>query len=697
MNCAAPDPPLEPNDPTAPVARREPRDVSVHGDPRIDDYHWLRDKHLPEVQAHLHAEDAHAQAWLGRHRATTQVLYDEMLGRIQEDDEELPYRKNGHWYSSRTRRGAQYPVLVRREDSPDAPEQVMLDVNRLARGKPFLELGDTAVSPDGRWLAYSVDETGALDYTLRVRDLTTGRDLRWRIEQTADIEWGNDSLTLYYLSQDAARRTHRLWRHRLGANRPDELLHEEPHALYSLGLSKTADECCVVLSTASLDCSDVHVIDADQPAATPRRVLPRQPGIEIALEHRLGRFYLLVNDRGRNFRLVETSAEMPSLDDAVELIAHRPDVMLEGLDLFAGHMVISEREHGVQKLRVWDFASGESHHIALPEPLCSASSDVNAEFDTTVFRLGYSSLVCPETICDYDMVRRTLTQRKRQPVLGGYDPGRYRAEQLMARAPDGTLVPVSLVYRRDLRQAGAQPLLLYGYGAYGEPIDVHFSSSRVSLLDRGVIFAIAHVRGGGDLGQVWYDHGKRALKMNSFTDFVACAEALIDAGYTDHSRLIAEGASAGGLLVCAAVNLRPELFHAVAAEVPFVDIINTMLDETLPLTVGEYLEWGNPKVAADYAAMRRYCPYDNLQSGAHPAMFLRTSLNDSQVPCWEAAKYIARLRTLQTADRPLLLAIDMDSGHGGASGRYDALMERAQLCTFMLVQWGLEGAAPAAS
>ena len=674
---------------TPPIATRRPHDASLHGETRIDEWHWLREIDNPEVLAHLHAENAHARAWLAPLDELRDTLYAEMLARIQEDDDEVPWRKNGWWQWSRTETGRQYPLYLRRRDTPGAQEEVLLDLNQLAEGKPFLQLGALEVSPDAALLAYSLDETGALDYTLRVRDLASGTDLPLAIEKTEGAVWGNDSRTLYYLSKDEARRTHRLWRHRLGQDGADELVFEEPDELFWLDLGKTRDDRWLVLSSASKDTTGLWVLDADDAQAAPRAMLPRRNGIELSLDHRAGRFYLLVNDRGRNFRLVETAAESPSLDDARELIAHRDDVMLEDVDLFARHMVVQERDRGVLKLRVWELASGRSWEVPFDESVYTAEGDVNEEFDTDIFRFEYTSLVTPHSVFDLDMASGERTLRKRQPVLGGYDPARYASEQFMARADDGTEVPVSLVYRRDRRHGEPQPLLMYGYGAYGFASDVYFSSSRLSLLDRGVVFAVAHVRGGGDRGRRWYDEGKLAKKANSFGDFVACAQALVDRGWTSPGQLIVEGGSAGGLLVAASANLRPELFRAVVAEVPFVDVINTMLDETLPLTVGEFLEWGNPKERADYETMRRYSPYDNLRRTAYPAMYLRTSLNDSQVPYWEAAKYAARLRTLKTDEHPVLLSINMDAGHGGASGRYDALRERAEVLAFMLWQWGL--------
>ncbi len=680
----------------APIPARRPKDVSVHGDTRIDEWFWLRDRDDPEVLAHLHAENAHTEAWFAPHAALKQQLYDEMLARIQEDDDEVPWRKHGWWHWSRTAKGRQYETWLRRRDEPGAPEEVMLDVNALAEGKPFLQLGALEVSPDAGLLAYSLDETGALDYTLRVRELATGTDLPLAIEKTEDAAWGNDSRTLYYLTKDEAKRTHRVWRHRLGAGTPDELLFEEADELFWVSLGKTRDERYLVISTASKDTTELHVIDADDPAARPRVVLPRRTGLEMSLDHRHGRFYLLVNDTGRNFRLVETDAAAPSLETARELIAHRDDVMLEDVDLFERWMVVQERDRGTLKLRVFeplDGTWGRDRHIPFDETVYSAGGDVNEEFASDVYRVAYTSMVTPHSVYDVDLRSGERVLRKRQPVLGGYDPAHYDSTQLLARAADGTEVPVSLVWKRALRRGQPQPLLMYGYGAYGIPVDPYFSSSRLSLLDRGVVFAIAHVRGGGDRGRRWYDEGKLAAKPNSFTDLVACAEALIAQGWTTPAQLAIEGGSAGGLLVAAAANLRPELFGAVVGEVPFVDVLNTMLDETLPLTVGEYLEWGNPNEPADYAVMRSYSPYDNLRATDYPAMYLRAGLNDSQVPYWEAAKYAARLRTLKTNDTPVLVSVNLDAGHGGASGRYDALAERSEVLAFLLATWGLTAAA----
>lgn len=675
---------------SAPQAARKPKDVSIHGDKRIDNYFWLRERDNPEVLAHLKAENDHAEAWFKPLNEFKNKLYAEMLARVKEDDEGVPWRKGAWWYFSRTATGQQYPTWARRKGSPDAADETVLDMNTLAKGKPFLQLGTFAPSPDGKMLAYSLDETGALDFTLYVKNMANGEILPLKIEKTAGAVWANDNRSLFYLTKDEAKRTAQVWRHELGQAGADTLVYEDRNELFWVDLAKTLDGQYIVIHSDSKDTTELRVISADKPKSRLRIVLPRKKGREASLEHRDGLFYLRVNDTGPNFRLVTVPAAKPDIAQAKELIAHRKNVMLEDVEVFSQHMVIAERDGGLQKLRVWDFATGQSHHIAFDEAVYSASAKDNHDYDTDTFRFAFVSLATPQTTYDYQMATRTLTLKKRQPVLGGYDSALYESRQIRARAKDGTLVPISLVWRRDLRQAGQpQALLLDGYGAYGISNDVYFSNSRVSLLDRGVVVALAHVRGGTDLGRSWYDDGKLAKKMNTFTDFIACAEALVEQGFTTPKQLIIEGGSAGGLLMGVVTNLRPELFKGVVAEVPFVDMLNTMLDETLPLTVGEFLEWGNPKKKADYAVMRAYSPYDNLKAGAYPAIYLRTSLNDSQVPYWEPAKYAAKLRTLKTDQNPLLLSINLDAGHGGASGRYDALKERAQTLTFMLAQWGL--------
>jgi oligopeptidase B len=689
-----------------PLAPKEPQDVSVHGDRRIDDYFWMRRRDDPRLLPHLRAENAHTEAALAPLKPLQQTLYDEMLGRIQQDDEAVPYRLGRWWYSTRTRDGAAYPIHIRRPAvgadrhfDPAAPEQLLFDLNRMAEGKPFLSMPWREVSPDGARIAYVTDQTGARDYVLRLRDLASGTDLDWQVPEVSSAAWAADSRTLFYVTMDAAKRSHRLWRAVPGSGAAPVLVHEEADARFDIQVRSTRDRRWLVLETGSKDESDSRVLDAARPTGTWRTVLPRRPGVLYELDHRAGLFYLRINDTGPDFRLVTVDARASQRHAPRELIAAAPGLVLEQVDLFRHHLVVTERRGGLHALRVRDLRPGRAgapaaeHLVQFDEPAYTVQGQQNAEFDTTSFRFAYQSMVTPGTVYDYGLDSRERQLRKRQPVLGGYDPARYATERLLAKAPDGTAVPVSLVYRRDLRPdgpgKGPQPLLLYGYGSYGVPSDPGFNASRLVLLDRGVVYAIAHIRGGGDLGRSWYEAGKMAKKQNSFGDFIASAEMLVAQGWTSPSQLAILGGSAGGLLMGAVVNQRPALFRAVVAEVPFVDVINTMLDESLPLTVGEFQEWGNPKLPDQYRWMRAYSPYDNLQPGAYPALLVRTGLNDSQVPYWEPAKYVAKLRTLKTDQRPLLLKVNLQVGHGGSSGRYDALRERAEAYAFLLAQWGI--------
>jgi len=693
-----------------PMAERRPKDVSLHGDTRIDDYFWLRERGLPEVQAHLQAESAYTAAWFRPLAGLQQTLYQELLGRIQQADEALPVREGAWWYSSRTLEGAQYPVFLRRPaQGPQrafdagAPEQLLLDVNELARGQKFMALGGFSVSPDGKLLAYSTDNTGGRDFELKVRDLASGQDLPWRLSAAGFI-WAADSRHLFYITSNAAKRRDRLWRHALDGSGPDTLVHEERDELFNLDLSSSDDRRFLRLLSRSKNANELRLLPSDQPlAAWSAPLLARQPGLEYSAETHEGRLYLLINDRGPNFRLLRLG--MPDLQrlplrpaqlaGARQLLAHREDAMLERMTVFKTHLVMQLREAGSVKLRVFDHGRFKARELRFDEDGYTARASDKQEYDSASLRLAYQSMTTPPSVYDYELASGALSLRKRQPVLGGYEPERYQSRRVWARATDGTRVPVSLVWAKALRRAGPQPLLLQGYGSYGSSSDPRFSLPGLALLDRGVILAIAHVRGGGDLGRRWYLEGKLAKKMNTFTDFIAVSEALIAQGFTEPAQLIISGGSAGGLLMGAVTNLRPDLYRAVVAEVPFVDVINTMLDESLPLTTEEFLEWGNPKIAEQYRWMRAYSPYDNLKAGAYPAILARTGLNDSQVPYWEAAKYVAKLRTLKQEDssRPLLFDINMSAGHGGASGRFDALKERAKVFAFMLQQWGL-GQAP---
>jgi oligopeptidase B len=678
---------------TPPVARRVPRLDIVHGDRRQDDYAWLRQKDDPEVRAYLEAENAYTAAVMKPTEAFQESLYREMLARIKEDDSTVPYRRGGYFYYSRTEKGKQYSIHCRRAGRLDAPEEITLDLNALAEGHPFLSLGAYQVSDDGRRLAFTLDYTGFREYTLYVKDLGTGALGPERIARVSSVAWAADGRTLFYVTEDAAKRPYRLWRHRLGEER-DELLYEERDALFRLGVWRSRSQAYLFAASASFTTTEVRCLPASDPEAGWRVLLPREKDHEYHVDHGGEFFYLRTNRGGRNFRLVRAPVDDPRPERWTELIPHREGVMLEDVDVFADHCMVHEREDGLQRLRVIGLVDGASHHVEFPEPAYEIDPEPNDEFVTTRYRFRYQSLVTPPSVYDYDMVERRLELLKRTEVLGGYDPARYRAERLHATAPDGARIPVSLVCRADTPRDGSSPLLLAGYGAYGIPYPVTFSSSRLSLLDRGVTFAIAHVRGGGELGKPWHDEGRMLAKRNTFTDFIAVADFLVAAGYTAPDRLIIEGGSAGGLLIGAVLNLRPDLCRAAVLRVPFVDVINTMLDESLPLTVGEFEEWGNPKVREHYEYMKTYCPYTNVAPRPYPAMLVRTSLNDSQVMFWEPAKYVAKLRTVWRSDRPLLLKIDMDAGHGGPSGRYDYLRELAFDYAFILTQLGRADAVP---
>ncbi len=671
-----------------PVAKKVPRVEIVHGERREDPYFWMRDKANPEVAACLEAENAYTSAVMAPFMPLAQNLYGEMLGRIQETDMGVPWRKGDWLYYSRTEAGQQYPIHCRKR-TEDAPEQVVLDLNELAQGEAFMALGAYAVSDDGRRLAYSTDVTGFREYTLFVKDLETGEPLATRVEKTGTAAWARDNRTLFYTTEeDGTKRQYRLYRHAVdGADHV--LVYEEGDQAFNIGVGRTRSDGFLILGIGSHTTSEARVLPADQPEGTFRLVAPRVPEQEYDLDHRGDVFWIRTNDRGRNHRLVTAPVAAPGRENWTEVLAHRPDVMLEGLDLFESHAVVIEREDGLSQFRVIDLRSGDWHRVAFPEPAYSAFPGANAEWNATRYRYAYQSFVTPASVFDYDLDARQATLLKEQPVLGGYDRTQYVSERLQATAPDGASIPISIAYRKDLVRDGRAALYLSGYGAYGIPNTVTFSSNRLSLLDRGIVVAIAHIRGGGELGKPWHDSGRMLKKMNTFTDFIACGEYLLAQKYGARERLVVQGGSAGGLLMGAVTNLRPDLWKAVISKVPFVDVINSMLDETLPLTVGEFEEWGNPKEPEAYAYMRRYCPYSNLEAKSYPAILITTSFNDSQVMYWEPAKYTARLRTLKTDTNPLLLKTNMAAGHGGASGRYDYLREVAFDYAFMLWQMGI--------
>jgi len=669
-----------------PVAPIHPHSVTLHGDTRVDDYSWLREKESPEVTAYLEAEKAYAEEHMAPTTELQEVLYEEILGRIQETDQSAPYRKGAFEYYHRTEEGKQYRTYCRRELGKADTEQVLLDMNALAEGRPFLGLGAYEASPDGRYLAFSLDETGFRDYTLQIKDLRSGKVLAERMQKVKTSAWANDSQTLFYTVDDDTKRPHQVLRHRLGSTDDDALVYQEDDERFRVAVWRSRSGEYVFRGSFSHTTTEIGFLPASKPAGIWRLVAERQQDHEYSVAHRGQDFLIRTNDRGRNFRLVRAPVDSPGPSSWRELVAHRDAVMLESLDVFEDFYVLIERETGLPYLRVSRFRDGDSHRVAIDEPVYTLYPGTNEEFSTGAYRFRYESLTTPDSVFDYDVGSKARSLVKQVEVLGGYDPSRYQSERLWATAQDGTRVPVSVVYEKATPQDGSAPMLLVGYGSYGYPYRTGFSHARVSLLDRGVVYAIAHIRGGGELGKPWHDQGRMENKMNTFTDFIAVAEHLIANEYTSNERLAIQGGSAGGLLMGASSNLRPDLFGAVVSLVPFVDVLNTMLDDTLPLTVGEYEEWGNPNEPEAYARIKAYCPYTNIGAHPYPTMLVRTSLNDSQVMYWEPAKYVAKLRALKTNDNPLLFRINMDAGHGGASGRYDYLKETALDYAFILTQ-----------
>ncbi len=668
-----------------------PHVTELHGDRLVDDYHWLRDREDPRVRALLEEENRYTAERMRPTEDLQRRLFAEMKGRIQETDQSVPVKDGPFWYYSRNVEGLQYAIHARKPTLESA-EQVLLDENALAEGHPYFELLAYDPSPDQTLLAYATDTTGNEVYTLVVKDLATGKLLPDRIEQvSSSFEWSEDGTTLFYTRMDAAHRPNRLFRHRLGSDpQKDVLLYEEKDEAFFLYLSKTRSKRYLVMHASSITQDEYHVLAADDPTGAFRVIQPRTAGLEYDLGHHGDHFYFVTNHQAVNFRLCRAPVDTPGLEHWEEVIPHRPEVKLEQVDLFAGHMLISMREGGMTTIHVRDLATGEQHRVAFDEPVYTAWLGENPRFAQTTFRLVYSSMTTPRTVYDYHPDQRRLELKKRQPVLGGYDPADYVTRRIQARAPDGTPVPVSMVMRRDL-PAGPHPTYLLGYGAYGDPYDPTFSSIRLSLLDRGFVVAIAHVRGGGELGRPWYDAGRLANKPNTFSDFIACAEKLIADGVTAPERLAIGGGSAGGLLIGAVLNMRPDLFAAAVADVPFVDVINTMLDRSIPLTVTEYEEWGNPNTEADYRVMRSYSPYDNVRAQAYPPLLVTAGWNDPRVQYWEPAKWVQKLRAAKTDSNPILLKTNLDAGHAGASGRYDYLKELAFEYAFLLDRFGRGG------
>jgi oligopeptidase B len=678
--------------PAPPVAKKVPHVSEVNGHKMVDNYFWLRDKPNPEVRAYLEAENVYTDAVMRPTEAFQKKLYDEMLGRIKETDVEVPYREGDYFYYVRTEAGKQYGIRCRKKGSLDAPEEVLLDVNQLAKGQAFMSVAAFAVSPDGNLLAYSYDNTGFRQFTLAVKDLRTGQTLADHAERVGSVVWANDNKTIFYTQEDAvSKRQYRLYRHTAGAAETDPVVYEEKDERFDVYAAKTRSDAYVFLICASHTTSEARYISADDPTAEFKIMEPRKQGVEYYPDHNGDSFYIRVNDTGRNFRLVRAPVDDPVSKNWHEVMAHNPAIMLDDADFFKNFCVLYERESGLPQIRVIDLRNGKSQRIVFPEPAYAAYSYVNRVYDTTEFRYGYQSPITPASVFAYDMEKGTSVLLKQKEVPGGYDPKKYQVEQIYAVAADGVKIPISVLHLKGAKLDGTGALYLYGYGSYGVSIDVFFNPNIFSMVDRGVVTAVAHIRGGGEMGKAWHDAGRMMNKKTTFTDFISCAEDLVKRGYGSKTRLVIEGRSAGGLLMGAVLNLRPDLFKAALVGVPFVDVMNTMLDETLPLTVGEFEEWGNPKEKAAFDYMVTYSPYDNVQAKNYPDMLVKTSFNDSQVMYWEPAKYVAKMRATRTDHNTLILKTNLSpAGHGGASGRYDRLKEASFDYAYILREMGIE-------
>jgi oligopeptidase B len=682
-----------------PVAKRVLKETQIHGDTLKDEYFWMREKSNPEVAAYLEAENAYTDALMAPTKPLQDKLYHELLSHVKETDTSAPYKDGDYYYYSRTEAGKQYPIYARKHLNLDAPEAIILDQNELAKGEKFMNLGAFAVSDDAHYLAYSTDNTGFRQYTLHVKDLNTGKLFPEAIPKTNSIAWANDNKTFFYVVEDSAKRPYRLYRHELGtAPANDTLVYEETDESFDVDVYKSRSRKFVFTELSSHTTSEIRLLSADKPAGEWKTIAPRVHDQEYYVSDHGDQFYIRTNLGGRNFGLMTAPISDPDRKNWKSLIPNRENVMVEHLEMFADFMVLAERENGLQQLRIIDLRNGDlkpfraDNKIKFPEAVYAASPGPNREWNTSIFRYNYTSPITPNSAYDYDVNKLTSTLVKQTEVPGGFDRNNYQVERIFATAHDGKKVPISVIYRKGVKRDGTAPLYLYSYGSYGISIPLNFTANRLALLDRGVVVALAHIRGGGDMGKPWHDDGRMMHKMNTFTDFIAAAEYLVAEKYAAKDRIAIEGRSAGGLLMGAVTNMRPDLWRAVLTGVPFVDVLNTMLDASLPLTVGEYEEWGNPNMTPDYEYMKQYSPYDNLQAKTYPTILVKTSFNDSQVMYWEPAKYVAKMRTLKPATdaHPLMLKTNMAAGHGGASGRYDYLHDVAFDYAFFLTQLGVE-------
>lgn len=679
--------------PAPPLAKQVEHVSIYHGQKFNDPFRWLREKTNPETIRHLEAENAYTASMTKDLQPFVDTVYKEMLSHIKQSDMSVPVRRGAYFYYTRTLEGSQYPIRCRKKTAADgslddkAAEEVLLDVNALAKGHKFFSVGASVVSDDDSLLAYTTDTTGFRQYRMHIKDLRTGKNLPDTAERVTSIEWCADNKTLFYSTEDPiTKRSNHIWRLTLGGE--SDPVYWEKDRLFTVHVARSKDKKMVFLVSRSTDTWETQYIPGDRPDQAFKAVLPREKGHKYTAEHRNGHFWLRTNRNAKNFRLVYAPVTDPSPPNWKELIPHRADVLLQNVEVFQDHLVASEKSAALVQFRVHEFSAARWHDVTFPESVYDASLAFTPEFTSPTFRFSYQSMVTPASVYDYDMTHQKRTLRKQNEVPG-YDPSQYVTERQWVKVRDGVKVPLSIVYKKGLKKDGQAPLFLYAYGSYGLGMPAGFNSNRLVLLDRGMVYVIAHVRGGNEMGEAWHDDGMLMKKMNTFNDFIDCAEWLIANGWTSKDRLVIEGGSAGGLLMGVVTNLRPDLFRAVHSAVPFVDVIHTMMDASLPLTVGEYLEWGNPNEKKAFDYMLSYSPYDNLARKAYPAILVTTSLNDSQVMYWEPAKYVAKLRTLKTDPYPLLLKCNMGAGHGGASGRYDRLREVAFQYAWLMSQVGI--------
>lgn len=670
-----------------PVARKIPKAIEVHGHTRIDDYYWLNDRENPEVIDYLKAENRYYEDMTAHQKMAREKLFLEMKARIKEDDESAPFFYNGYYYITRFETGRDYPIYSRKKDSLDAPEEILFDCNEMADGHSFFNLGSFSVSPDNTLVVYSTDTVGRRIYTLRVKNLATGEVLGDTIGQTTgSAVWANDNRTLFYtVSDPVTLRAFRIFRHELGTD-TNVLVYEEKDETFHIDIHKSKSRKYLIIDCDSTLTTESLILEADRPTEPFQVFQKRKRGLEYGIFHYGDHFYIRTNkDKATNFRLMKTPESNTSLEHWIDVIPHRADVLLEDIEIFRQYLVVEERANGLNRIRIMPWDGAGEYYLPFNSETYTASVLTNPDFDTDWVRYSYQSLATPSSVIDFNMKTRERVIRKEQQVLGGtFQKENYIEERIWAPATDGTRIPISMVYRKGLTRNGENPTLLYAYGSYGVTIDPYFSSTRLSLLDRGFIYAIAHVRGGEDLGRHWYDEGKMLQKKNTFTDFIDCATFLVSENYTSPAHLYAEGGSAGGLLMGAVANMAPDLFHGIIAQVPFVDVVTTMLDDSIPLTTGEYDEWGNPNEKEYYEYLLSYSPYDNVVAQEYPHMYISTGLHDSQVQYWEPAKWVAKLRSQKTDQNLLFLDTNMDAGHGGASGRFEALRELAKEFLFLL-------------